>query len=89
MKTTKSENAHTPFKIKYKFNEDKKFYTCTLTYEQYNNFKKLPIVEECRVINKGKTNMENYMNEMQIALDMAVKNDTSHIRKLSQEYDSL
>ena len=39
-----------PFKIQYKFKEDKKFYTCTVTNEQFKNFKKLPIVKECEII---------------------------------------
>lgn len=72
------------FKIKYKFKNDKKFYTCTLTYEQFKNFRKLPIVKECEVIKKDEKNVEDYKKDMQNALDLAVKNDTSHIRKLSQ-----
>ena len=72
------------FKIKYKFKKDKKFYTCILTYEQYNNFKKLPIVRECKVIKNYEKNIEDYKNEMQQALNLAAKNDTSHIRKLSE-----
>ena len=73
-----------PFKIKYKFKEDEKFYTCILTYEQFKNFRKLPIVKECEVIKKDEQNMEEYYGEMQKALDMAVKNDTSHILMLSE-----
>ncbi len=73
-----------PFKIKYKFKEDSKFHTCILTYEQYKNFRKLPIVKECEVVKKNENNLENYKNEMQKALDLAVKNDISHIQKLSE-----
>lgn len=72
------------FKIKYKFKEDSKQYTCTLTYEQYKNFRALPIIEECEIIKKYEENLENYKNEMQEALKLAVKKDTSHIRKLSK-----
>ncbi len=73
-----------PFKIRYKFKEDVKYYTCILTYEQYKNFKKLPIVQECEIIKKDQKNIEEYKNEMQKALNLASKNDTSHIQKLSE-----
>jgi len=73
-----------PFKIKYKFKEDKKFYTCTVTHEQFKNFKKLPIVKECEIIKNDEKNIEKYKNEMQEALNFAAKNDTTHIRMLSE-----
>ena len=77
-------NNQMPFKIRYKFKEDVKYYTCILTYEQYKNFKKLPIVQECEIIKKDQKNIEEYKNEMQKALNFASKNDTSHIQKLSE-----
>ena len=70
-------------KIKYRFKEDTEFYTCTLTYEQYKHFRKLPIVKECEIIKKEEENSK-YKGEMQEALEWAIKNDTSHIRKLSK-----
>jgi len=73
-----------PFKIKYKFKEDKKFYTCIVTHEQFKNFKKLPIVKECEIIKNDEKNIEKYKNEMQDALNLAAKNDTTHIRTLSE-----
>jgi Nitrosopumilus output domain 1 len=73
-----------PFKIRYKFKEDKEFYTCIVTHEQFKNFKKLPIVKECEIIKNDEQNIEEYKNEMQEALNLAAKNDTSHIRLLSQ-----
>lgn len=73
-----------PFQIKYKFKDDVEYYICTVTYQQYKNFKKLPIVVECNVINEDDTNMDEYKKEMQNALNLAAKNDTSHIKKLSQ-----
>ena len=72
-----------PFEIQYRFNDDVNVYSCTVTYEQYRNFKKLPIISECIVVNTEK-NLESYQDEMQKALDLAVQNDTSHIRKLSE-----
>jgi len=74
----------TPFKIQYKFKNDPKPYTCILTSEQYLNFKKLPAVVECNIIKKDEKNILSYKNEMQIALNLAAKNDITHIQKLSQ-----
>jgi len=71
-------------KIKYKFKEDKKFYTCILTYEQYKNFRELPIIEECKAIKESEKISEGYQDEMQEALILVAKNDTSHIKKLSE-----
>ncbi|MFQ5476549.1 MAG: hypothetical protein ACE5DT_05905 [Nitrosopumilus sp.] len=73
-----------PVKIRYKFQEDEKFYTCTVTYGQYQNFSKLPIVKECEIIKEELKDFDEIKNEMQKALDLAAKNDTSHIKKLSE-----
>ncbi len=74
-----------PFKIKYKFKNDKKYHTCTLTFEQYKNFKILPIVNECGIIKKNQKNTEVYKKEMQKALNLASqKSIKTHIRKLSE-----
>jgi len=72
-----------PFEIQYKFDGDVNVYSCTVTYEQYRNFKKLPVISECIVVNTEK-NLESSSDEMQKALDLAVQNDTSHILKLSE-----
>jgi len=77
-------NNTMPFKIQYTFKEDSKSYTCILTYDQYKNFKELPIVKDCKIIKNDEENIESYKNEMQEALNLAAKNDTSHIQKLSQ-----
>ncbi len=73
-----------PFKIKYTFKEDPVSYTCILTYDQYTNFKKLPIIQKCTIIKKDEKNIEAYKNEMQTALNLAAQNDISHIQKLSK-----
>ncbi len=73
-----------PFQIMYKFEEDPEFYTCKVTHDQFKNFKKLPIVKECKIINKDQKNMKEYNYEVQKALNSAVKNEASHIRKLSE-----
>ena len=73
-----------PVKIRYKFKDDKKFYTCTVTYGQFQDFKELPIVKECEVIKVVNEDFDEIKNEMQEALNLAAQNDTSHIRKLSK-----
>ena len=77
-------NNKMPFKIQYTFKEDSKSYTCILTYDQYKNFKELPIVKDCKIIKNNEENIEAYKNKMQEALNLAAKNDISHIQKLSQ-----
>ncbi|AFS82964.1 hypothetical protein [Candidatus Nitrosopumilus sediminis] len=73
------------FKVQYRFKEDDKVYTCFLTFEQYMNFKKLPIIQECIVLKKNqKADYEEYMKEMQKAINLLAKNDTSHIHNLSE-----
>ncbi len=71
------------FEIKYKFKGDEKSYLCVVTPEQYENLKKLPIIGECKII-REEQNMTNYKDEMQKAINSAVKNNTTHIRKLSE-----
>ena len=77
-------NNSMPFKIQYLFKGDSASYTCVLTYDQYKNFKNLPIVESCRIVKNDEDNVEAYKHEMQKALNQAAKNDVSHIQKLSQ-----
>lgn len=79
-----TSNSTMPFKIKYKFKEDPVLYTCVLTYDQYKNFKELPIIQDCEIIKKDAKNIVAYKNEMQIALNLAAKNDVSHIQRLSE-----
>ena len=72
-----------PFKIKYKFTGDEKYYTCVLSVEQYKNFRELPMVEKCEIL-KNTKEYKKYEEEMQRALNLAVKNNTTHILKLSE-----
>lgn len=73
-----------PLKIEYAFNDDSRHYTCVLTYEQYKNFKKLPVVQECKIIKNYEENIEFHEHDMQVVLNLASRNDVSHIQKLSQ-----
>ena len=74
----------TPFKIQYKFKEDDKFYSCIVTYDQYRNLRRLPIIQECEIVNNDQKNIKAYQNEMQKAIELAAKNETSRILKLSE-----
>ncbi|HEY5736103.1 MAG TPA: response regulator [Nitrosopumilus sp.] len=77
-------NNTNPFRIEYSFNDDSKSYACLITLEQYKNFKKLPVIAECKITKNEEKNMKLHEDEMQKALDLAAKNDISHIQKLSQ-----
>lgn len=70
--------------IQYKFKKEENSYSCTATYEQYRNLKKLPIIDTCGIVDSKEKNKESDINEMQKALDLAFKNDRSHIRDLSE-----
>lgn len=76
-------NLPSSFEIQYKFKEDVNFYTCTVNYPQYRNFKKLPIIQECEITPIQK-NTELLYDQMQIALNLATENDVSLIRNLSE-----
>jgi DNA-binding NtrC family response regulator len=71
------------FEIQYKFKEDVNLYTCTVNYQQYRNFKLLPVIEKCDITPTQK-NSKLFYNEMQNALNMATEDDVSQIRKLSE-----
>ena len=71
------------FKIKYKFKDDLDYYLCIVNYEQYRNFKKLDIMEECEIVYKNNENLKSE-KEIQKALDLAAQNETSQIHDLSE-----
>jgi CheY-like chemotaxis protein len=77
-------NNSMPFKIQYSFKDDAKSYTCLLTYDQYKNFKNLPVIQECKILKSNENNIVSNKEEMQKALNLAAQNDISHIQKLSQ-----
>jgi two-component system chemotaxis response regulator CheY len=77
-------NNSLPFKIEYSFKDDSQSYTCLLTFDQYKNFKNLPAIAECKILKNEEANTESYEEKMQEALNLAAKNDVSHIQKLSQ-----
>jgi len=70
-------------KVLYKFLGEEDRHTCQLTYEQYKNFRKLPIIRECVIVKRNQEELEDYKEEMQKAINLAEKNNT-YILKLSQ-----
>ena len=73
-----------PFQIIYKLIGEEKSYMCHVTYGQYRNFKKLPGIKECSVAKRNQKDLKEYKKEMQNALNLAVKNDISHIHEMSK-----
>ncbi|MGY5148796.1 MAG: response regulator [Candidatus Nitrosopumilus sp. bin_68KS] len=73
-----------PFEIQYKFKDDDSVYSCVVTFEQYKNLKILPIIQECKILGNSKSDFKSYTEKMQKALDLACKNDLTHIRMLSE-----
>jgi len=71
------------FEIQYKFVNDVNVYSCTVNYQQYRNFKTLPVIEECMVTDSSKNILSSH-TAMENALELAVKNDVAHIRNLSE-----
>ena len=71
------------FEIQYKFLNDVNVYSCTVNYQQYRNFKSLPVIEDCMVVDSRKEKSISH-NEMENALQLAVANDVTHIRNLSE-----
>lgn len=75
-----------PFKIQYKFQDEANIHYCIVSYEQYRNFCALPIIQECKIIKGNQASTKKNLDEIQNALNMAFKKDTSHIRKLSENF---
>ena len=78
------DDSSVPFEVQYKFKDDVNSYSCMVTFSQYRNLTKLPIIQECKILHVDKTTLKSSLDKMQKALDLAFRNDTSHIRKLSE-----
>ncbi len=63
--------------------DNEKFHTCTMTYEQYNNFKILPIIREVIILKRNQQNFHEHTEDMDEAIEMIEKNDFRNIHKLS------
>ena len=73
-----------PIRIRYKIKEDPNYYSCVVTYGQFQDLGESAQIEECSMVEIVDENFHEIQNKTQKAIDLAIKNDTSHIRKLSQ-----
>ena len=73
------------FKVMYKFTNDDTSYVCYVTHKQYINFKNLPSIKEITILKSNQIEMKEYEDEMQRSIDVAFTNNTSHIKRLSEE----
>lgn len=71
------------FKVKYKFADEEKYNTCVLTADQFKNFRVLPMIDTCKIL-KNTREYKEYQEKMQMAINLAVKNNSTHILKLSE-----
>ena len=56
-----------------------------MTHKQYINFKDLPSIDEISILKRNQMEMKQYEDEMQRSIDEAFTNNTSHIKRLSDE----
>jgi crotonobetainyl-CoA:carnitine CoA-transferase CaiB-like acyl-CoA transferase len=73
-----------PFKIRYKFRDDPKINICVVSYQQYRNFCELPIIQDCTIVKKNQKTTKKNLDQIERALELAFKNQTNHIRNLSE-----
>ncbi len=63
-------------KTRYRLKGDKRHTTCIVTIMQYENFKILPIMEECKIMQTGLQIFGGKIEEADQALSDAIKKDT-------------
>ncbi|MCE9652651.1 MAG: hypothetical protein K8Q89_06305 [Nitrosarchaeum sp.] len=62
-------------KIRYKLKGDREYTTCVVTRVQYENFKILPIIKECEIIQRDVSISDDQIEEINQALVEAIKED--------------
>lgn len=62
-------------KIRYKFQGESEYTVCIVTRLQYENFKILPIMEECKIIKEDMEISETEIEKMNHALSEAIRKD--------------
>ena len=73
-----------PVKIRYQLNNDTKFYTCIVTYGQFQELSEFPIVKNCEIVQETQDDFTEIKNKMQDAIDLVSQNNVNQIRKLSE-----
>ena len=76
----------TEIKVRFKFKDQNQVYRAIMTHEQFKNFKGLPAVEYCDLVEKLGTEMESFKEErLREKLALVLKNDKSHVKSLSYD----
>jgi crotonobetainyl-CoA:carnitine CoA-transferase CaiB-like acyl-CoA transferase len=73
------------FKVMYKFVDEDISYICYMTHKQYINFIDLPSIDKVTILKRNQVERKQYEDEMQRSIDEAFANNTSHIKRLSDE----
>lgn len=72
--------------VRFRFKDNEKIFRAAMTKKQYDNFKILPTIEECDIVEKlGIEIPKEKEEELRKRLQVALKNDTSHVKKLSYD----
>lgn len=72
-----------PLRIRYKFKDSPKCYSCVVTYSQYINFRNLSVIDSCEITNRNEILHQSMQDEIEEALYRACKNETTPIKRLS------
>ena len=79
------DDTQQTFEIQYKFKENPKIFSCFVTFEQYRNMKKLPVIDdEITIVTTGKHQEPD--EQIQDAIDAASQNDVSKLQNISEEH---
>ena len=78
------DDTQQTFEIQYKFKENQKIFSCFVTFDQYRNMKKLPIIDEVTIMVTDKHSEPH--EQMPEAIDAASKNDPRKLQNISEEH---
>ena len=71
--------------VKFRLDGNRKCQVVELTYEQYDNLKKLPIIIECQIVENQKLTLnQRDMIALNKQLKKIFSRDKSHTKKLSE-----
>ena len=71
--------------VKFRLDGNRKYQVVELTYEQYDNLKKLPIIIECQIVENQKLTLnQRDMVALNKQLKKIFSREKSHTKKLSK-----
>lgn len=71
--------------VKFRLDGNRKYQVVELTYEQYDNLKKLPIIIECQIVENQKLTLnQRDMAALNKQLKKIFSREKSHSKKLSE-----